>query len=93
MKFKIGDIVKHDYDTGLIVLATRQTDLTIDTLRAISQKGVLKIINIDALASNNMKVEQKDYKVGKIKSFDEEGWATLDPSFLFKEYFEDDIYF
>lgn len=93
MEFKIGDIIKHKTQSALIVLASKEKELNTETLEQLNKQGTLKIVDINILAAKKIKVEQKDYIVGKILSFDEQGYAIIDFSSQLKEYFEYEITF
>jgi|GEM_PF-6401749 len=88
-KFRIGDIVKYDFDSSstYIVIATKETPLSKEFLSKLT--GVLKIDNIEWLATNEVVVGRGfAYKIADIKHFKED-MAVLGEKL--KDVFDDDI--
>lgn len=92
LTFQIGDVIKrhkknHIVDDGLIILATKNQNLSEDFLST----GILKIIGIEKIAKNEIVVEKPfDYVIGKIKSFTDD-YVNLDINFKFINVFEDEL--
>ena len=89
MKFSIGSIVKSKNNDGLIVLATKNLALTLNNLKGL--KGKVLIKGIDEIAKAKIHAPAgSDYVIGKIKSY-EGGYCILDDDFKFQAVFEEDL--
>ena len=88
MKYKIGDIVKHDSLNTWIVVATKENALTSKYLDDLD--GDLKIKGINEIACSGIAVSSGfEYVIKKILSFDN-GCAFLDDGH--EQCFEEDIW-